>query len=334
MIQPTEMPQDFELEDEQDLYAPRRYIVQETQSGHRLDKVLAQCLSEHSRARLQGWIEQGHVTVNGLVQTRVRLIVSDGDEIVVVPQPAAEELAFEPQNIDFDVIAQTEQWIVVNKRPGLVVHPGSGNWGGTLLNGLLFRYPELASVARAGIVHRLDKDTSGLMVVARTPTAQTHLVRQLQQRAVKRQYVALAHGYLTQVPRTIDAPVGRDPRVPVRMAVLGSGLGKPAITEVVLSKLGELDGMPVSGVRCQLQTGRTHQIRVHFSSLGHPLVGDTLYGGRALADAKRQMLHAERLEFVDPVNEQWVCFETAVAGDMQSVLTRVKWAGEELAWKS
>src|SRR5690554_5511568 len=244
----------------------------------RLDKVLAGLLPRHSRSRLQGWIEEGHVLLNGR-QARVRQAVGPGDVITVYPQQAPEDLAFEPQPVDFDVAAESPQWIVVNKPAGLVTHPGAGNWEGTLLNGLLYRYPELARVPRAGIVHRLDKDTSGIMVVARTETAQTHLVRQLQARSVHREYLALAHGTL-QGQGTVDRPIGRDPAVPVRMSVERPIAPKPAITHYRSLRHGAAaDGHPVTQVACRLETGRTHQIRVHLAHTGHPLLGDELYGG-------------------------------------------------------
>ena len=196
---------------------PQLVTVPAGTRADRLDKVLAGLLTDHSRSRLQGWIEAGNVHVNG-APGKVRQTVGPGDEITVWAQPAPETLAFAPEPIDFPVVDESADWIVVNKPAGLVVHPGAGNWSGTLLNGLLHRYPELAQVARAGIVHRLDKDTSGLMVVARNEIAQTHLVRQLQARSMGREYVALAHGWLAAAGK-VDRPIGRDPRVPVRMSV-------------------------------------------------------------------------------------------------------------------
>lgn len=324
MIQPIEPPQDVEFEDEYTEPAKYRYVVAHEWAGERLDKVVAKQMTEHSRGRIQDWIEGGHVTVNGQVQTKGRCIVSAGDELVVTPQPSQQSLAFAAQAVDFDVVAETDDWLVVNKCAGLVVHPGAGNWSHTLLNGLLYRYPALSGVARAGIVHRLDKDTSGLMVVAKTPEAQTALVRQLQQRTVKRQYVALVHGHITTAPQTIDQPIGRDPRVPVRMAVT-PGAGKPAMTHLVNTRPGSLNRRPVSQIRCQLETGRTHQIRVHMAHVGHPLVGDVIYGGQSLGVAQRQMLHAEHLEFFDVRTQEQVSFSTSIPTDMQIVLSDIQW---------
>ncbi len=319
MVQPSHVTDETEVEPDLVQEDGVLLVVQGSQSGDRLDKAIAALMPEHSRARLQQWIEAGHVQVNEAVCTRVRQVVAAGDQIRVQVQLSAQALAFEPQEIDFEVIAESGQWLVVNKRAGLVVHPGAGNWQGTLLNGLLYRYPELAHVARAGIVHRLDKDTTGLMVVAKTETAQTHLVRQLQARSVKRQYLALAHGWLDAGGLTVDRPIGRDARVPVRMSVNATGAAKPAVTEIQLLSRCTLEGQPVSKVQCRLQTGRTHQIRVHLASIGHPLVGDVLYGGKPLAGASRQMLHAAHLAFIDPANGQDVAFDCDMPSDMQAL---------------
>ena len=299
-----------------------------TRAG-RLDKVLAQLLPEHSRSRLQGWIERGGVLVNGK-EASVRQVVGPGDQLTVWEEAAPESLAFTPEAIDFPVVADSADWIVVDKPVGLVVHPGAGNWHGTLLNGLLHRYPELAQVPRAGIVHRLDKDTSGLMVVARTITAQTSLVRQLQARTVGRRYLALVSGHVRR-GGTIDRPIGRDPRVPVRMSVERPIAAKPAITHFEPLRQGRAPGgMPVTEVECRLETGRTHQIRVHMASIGHPLLADTLYGGKAVEPAARQMLHAARLQFDDPVRGGPRVFRAPVPDDMQAVVRIIAWEdGEE-----
>jgi len=301
-----------------------QFLMDDQACTQRLDKVLARLMPEHSRTRLQGWIAQGHVTVNGQTASVKRLLLP-GDVLRVVPQIAPEDLAFAPEPVDFTVLGDSPDWIVIDKPVGLVTHPGAGNWHGTLLNGLLHRYPELFKVARAGIVHRLDKDTSGLLVVARHATAQTHLVRQLQDRTVSRHYLAIVHGTLA-ASRTIDAPIGRDMRTPVRMSVTHALAAKAAITHVAPQRHGTLaGGQPVTQVLCRLQTGRTHQIRVHLAFLGHPLLGDTLYGGARLAGANRQMLHAQTLAFQDPSHERQVTFTAPLPDDLLAVQHAVTW---------
>jgi len=302
---------------------PQIFRVTDEMPLERLDKVLAQLVPQHSRSRIQTWIERGHVLINGKV-ARVRQPLREDDIITVYEQPSPEDGAFRPEPIEFDVMGESPDWIVVNKPVGLVTHPGAGNWSGTLLNGLLHRYPELAQVARAGIVHRLDKDTSGLLVVARNEVAQTHLVRQLQARTMGREYLALAHGRMLGVG-TVDRPIGRDPRVPVRMAVERPSAPKAAITHYSLMRVGEYHDSNISQVSCRLETGRTHQIRVHLASLGHPLLGDTQYGGRIIGDANRQMLHAFQLRFEDPTSGEDVAFTAPPAEDLLRVQEQIQW---------
>lgn len=303
---------------------PQLFRVTDEMAMERLDKILAQLVPQHSRSRLQTWIERGHVLVNGEI-ARVRQTLREDDVITVYEQPSPEEGAFKPEPIEFEVLGESPDWVVINKPVGLVTHPGAGNWSGTLLNGLLYRYPELAQVARAGIVHRLDKDTSGLLVVARNEVAQTHLVRQLQARTMGREYLALAHGRMLGAG-TVDRPIGRDPRVPVRMSVERPSAPKPAVTHYSLMRMGEYHEANISQVSCRLETGRTHQIRVHLASLGHPLLGDTLYGGRILGDAQRQMLHAYQLRFEDPGQGGGeVAFTAPPADDMLRVQEQIQW---------
>lgn len=293
-------------------------------SPERLDKVLAQLIPEHSRSRLQSWIEGGHVQINGVVG-RVKQMVNPGDELTVWRQQPPESSAFSPEPVPFDVIQESPDWIVVFKPAGLVTHPGAGNWSGTLLNGLLYRYPELAQVARAGIVHRLDKDTSGLLVVARHEAAQTHLVRQLQARTVSREYIALVHGEL-RTSGTVNLPIGRDARVPVRMAADRPIAPKPAVTHFEARRVGRLSsGAPVTEVICRLETGRTHQIRVHMASLGHPLVADVLYGGKTADGMVRQMLHARALSFDDPASGERVSFQADPSADFEGGVAEIAW---------
>lgn len=297
-----------------------------TELPDRLDKVLAGLMPQHSRSRLQGWIEAGHVLLNGR-QAKIKQPAGPGDLITVHPQLAPEELAFSPEPVEFGVLEESDHWIVANKPAGLVTHPGAGNWSGTLLNGLLYRYPELSRVPRAGIVHRLDKDTSGLLVVARNELAQTDLVRQLQARTVRREYIALAHGHVRNEGR-VELPIGRDPAVPVRMSVERPIAAKPALTLYFALRSGkDAEGHAVSELACRLETGRTHQIRVHMASLNHPLLGDQLYGGKPYAGATRQMLHARALAFEDPGGRGTVTFELPPPADFQAVQGRIQWLG-------
>lgn len=306
------------------LPSPLEFQLPFTAMPERLDKVLAKLIPEHSRSRLQGWIESGHVLINGQ-PGRIKQMTNPGDKLTVYEQQPPESQAFVAEDVDFAVVADSPDWIVINKPAGLVTHPGAGNWQGTLLNGLLYRYPELATVARAGIVHRLDKDTSGLLVIARHEKSQTHLIRQLQDRSVSREYIALAHG---RVPRagTVKLEIGRDPRVPVRMTTENPTAPKPAITHYSPVRSGKADDdVIVTEVACRLETGRTHQIRVHMASLRHPLVADVLYGGKLVAGALRQLLHARALSFDDFSTGQRVSFEAPLAEDLKKVLDTIVW---------
>lgn len=285
-------------------------VVPQGLAGERLDKVVARLFPTFSRSRLQSWIEAGRVTLDG-APVRLREPAPLGATVRLLPDWVPEELAFAPEPIELTIVHEDDTIVVVNKPAGLVVHPAAGNWRGTLLNGLLHRYPDAVGLPRAGIVHRLDKDTSGLMVVARTLAAQTDLVRQLQARTVKRRYIALAWG-ATPRHRCIDAPIGRDPRERTRMAVVAGASGKPARTHFETVATRTWRGQPVSMIRCELDTGRTHQIRVHLAHIGHPLLGDPLYGrtcsGRQAAALPggfaRQALHAWRLGLVHPATQQ------------------------------
>jgi 23S rRNA pseudouridine1911/1915/1917 synthase len=269
--------------------------------GLRLDKVLATLVPQYSRSRLQQWIESGRVTVDGEA-ARTKMTVFGDENIVILPQAAPEEQAFKPEPMALAIAYEDASIAVIDKPAGLVVHPAAGNWSGTLLNGLLHYIPAIAAVPRAGIVHRLDKETSGLMVVAKTLEAHTDLVRQLQARSVKREYLALVWG-TPRIGGKVDAAMGRHPRDRIKMAVLENATAKPAVTHFQRIATGSLDGRPVSLMRCQLETGRTHQIRVHMQSIGFPLVGDTVYGKPHLASAfARQALHAHRLGLIHPVS--------------------------------
>jgi len=292
-------------------------------AGMRLDQVLARLLPDYSRSRLQSWIRDGLVTVDGEAATVSRK-VRGLERLSVDIQPDAEELAFTPEVIPLDIVFEDETVIVINKPAGLVVHPANGNWSGTLLNGLLHHCAALAGVPRAGIVHRLDKDTTGLMVVAKTLIAQTHLVRQLQARSVTREYVAIVEGNLDR-DGTVDAPIGRHPRDRVRMAIVSDG--KEAVTHYRV-----IEQLPYHTlVACRLETGRTHQIRVHMQSLGFPLASDPVYGGnaksvpnemrQALQRFARQALHAQRLALLHPATETSMTWEAPLPMDMEELLT-------------
>ena len=289
------------------------------QHGQRLDKVLVELVPEFSRSYLQQLIEQGAVTLRGQPVRKVAQRVQLGDALQVELRPTQQSQAFKPEAMALDVLFEDEHLRVVNKPAGLVVHPAPGNWSGTLLNGLLARDQQAQELPRAGIVHRLDKDTSGLMVVARTRLAMDALVRLIAAREVSRQYLALAHGRWTGAsPRRAEWPIGRDPRNRLRMAAvdLGQHPGKPACTDIELLANAEQG----CWVRCKLHTGRTHQIRVHMAALGHPLVADALYGGAPAAGLTRQALHAYRLAFVHPVTQQSLSFEAPLPADMQAAL--------------
>ncbi|AOI92387.1 RluA family pseudouridine synthase [Burkholderia pseudomultivorans] len=297
--------------------APRIVEVPASLAGERLDKALAQLFPEFSRSRLQSWIDAQRVRIDG-APAKIRQPVPLGATIELVPDLLPEQLAFTPEPVPLDVVYEDDALVVINKPAGLVVHPAAGNWSGTILNGLLHRYGDAAAgLPRAGIVHRLDKETSGLMVVARTLAAQTDLVRQLQARTVKRRYFALVWGMMPE-DGTIDAPIGRDPRERTRMAVVTGASGKPARTHFRTVDTCVWQRQPVSAIQCDLETGRTHQIRVHCSHVGHPLLGDPVYGrarGKRSVAAlpngfARQALHAWRLGLIHPVTGkamQWRC---------------------------
>ncbi len=295
-------------------------------AGLRLDQALVKLFPDYSRSRLQTWIIEGQVTLNA-APTTPKQKVWGGEDLVVIPHLHPAEQPYQAQNIALDIIYEDDTLLVINKPVGLVVHPGSGNWAGTLLNALLFHAPQLGDVPRAGIVHRLDKDTSGLLVVAKTLIAQTHLVRQLQARSVKREYLALVHGEM-QGSGSVDAPIGRHPTQRVKMAVVPDG--KPAITHYQIATRYPSCTL----LRCRLETGRTHQIRVHLSHLGYPLVGDRVYLKGAqkcvpelraiLSNFPRQALHATRLALVHPDTETRMEWQIDMPHDMQDLLRQIE----------
>ncbi|WP_101759648.1 23S rRNA pseudouridine(1911/1915/1917) synthase RluD [Oceanicoccus sp. KOV_DT_Chl] len=299
--------------------------VPETCSGNRLDQVAAQLFPDYSRARLQLWIKSGELTVDGAVKKPRDKLLS-GEQLVLRAEVENEE-RWLAEDIALEVIYEDDALLVINKPVGLVVHPAAGHASGTLLNALLAHAPDLASVPRAGIVHRLDKDTSGLMVVAKTLQAQNHLVNQLQARTVSREYEAVVFGTMTG-GGSVTADIGRHPKQRQKMAVVKLG-GKEAITHYRLLQRFTSH----CHIRCMLETGRTHQIRVHMAHIKHPLVGDQLYAGRpripkgaseellsGLRDFGRQALHARRLSLIHPVSNEDVSWEVPLADDMVELL--------------
>lgn len=299
-------------------------IIPNQFAGLRLDVALAKLMPSHSRSRLALWIKNGAVQVNGQTATpKLKLI--GGEQLSVTIQPTQETLAYLPESMDLNIIFEDDDIIIINKPAQMVVHPAAGNWQGTLLNGLLAYCPALQSVPRAGIVHRLDKDTTGLMVVAKNLTAQTSLIQQLQARQVKRIYRAIADG-VVPFDGKIETQIGRDPHNRTKMAVVPFG-GKEAITHVkVLERYTSH-----SYIECSLETGRTHQIRVHMRAAKHPLSGDPIYGNprhpasdlvkSAIQTLNRQALHAYQLSLVHPKNHTVMQFEAPIPEDMYYLLS-------------
>jgi len=302
------------------------FVVPTRCAGLRLDQALAKLLPEYSRSRLQEWVAQQQVLLDGAPAIS-KAKVWGGEKLEVLPQAHVSEQPYLPEDIPLDIVYEDEAVLVINKPVGLVVHPGSGNWQGTLLNALLHHAPQLAEVPRAGIVHRLDKDTSGLLVVAKTLISQTNLVRQLQERSVKREYLALVHGELLH-GGCVDQPIGRHPSNRVKMAVIESG--KAAVTHYKVERAFPSCTL----LRCSLETGRTHQIRVHLSYLKHPLVGDSVYinGPQKcvptlrdlLTQFPRQALHATRLALNHPLTEERMEWHVTMPEDMQQLLQQIR----------
>ena len=311
-------------------------------AGMRLDQALAQLFDEYSRSRLSQWLKAGQVRVNGQ-QLRGRDKVWGGEQVEIHAE-LEEQTDWQAEAIPLDIVYEDEQLIVINKPVGLVMHPAAGNPTGTLVNALLYHDANLNMIPRAGVVHRLDKDTSGLLVVAKTLTAQKSLVEQLQARSILREYQAVVTGVLT-AGGTVDAPIGRHPVHRKRMAVTPNG--KPAVTHYRVVERFRAH----SWIRCRLETGRTHQIRVHMAHIHHPLVGDPVYGGRlrlpqgcsetlaeTLRHFRRQALHAGRLGLVHPASGQSLEWKVALPADMESLLARLhadaeaSLLGEDAAW--
>ncbi|MCU8192115.1 23S rRNA pseudouridine(1911/1915/1917) synthase RluD [Vibrio vulnificus] len=295
--------------------------VKDSQLGQRLDQAIAELFADFSRSRLKEWLLDGKVTVDGNVVTKPRTKVMGGEMITVLAE-LEDEVRWEAQDIPLDIVYEDDDILVMNKPRDFVVHPGAGTPDGTVLNALLFHCPEVVEVPRAGIVHRLDKDTTGLMVVAKTVPAQTRLVRALQKRHITREYEAIAIGRMTAGGK-VDKPIGRHATKRTLMAV--SPMGKPAVTHFRVAE----HFREHTRIRLRLETGRTHQIRVHMSYLQHPLLGDAAYGGRARIPAgasedvtamirnfDRQALHAVMLRFEHPITGEEMEFHAPVPDDM------------------
>lgn len=297
-------------------------------AGRRLDQALAELLPDYSRARLQQWIKDGKVQVdNAALRAKDKL---HGGEQVRLEAEFEQQVEWQAESMPLDIVYEDEAILVINKPAGLVVHPGTGNRAGTLVNALLHYAPELEQVARGGIIHRLDKDTSGLLVVARTPVAQKYLVELLQARDMHREYEAITTGVLTAGGK-VDAPIDRHPKQRTRMAVVPGG--KDAVTHYRVIERFRAH----THVRCMLETGRTHQIRVHLAHIRYPLLGDPLYGGRLklppqasdefislLRSFRRQALHAARLELAHPISGEAMSWTAELPADMQHVLEVLK----------
>ncbi|MGR3808859.1 23S rRNA pseudouridine(1911/1915/1917) synthase RluD [Pasteurella testudinis] len=303
--------------------------IQLHQLGQRLDQALAECFPDYSRSRIKTWIEQDRVQVNSVVANKPREKVY-GDEQILINVEIEEEDRFTAQDIPLNIVYEDDDILVINKPKDLVVHPGAGNPDGTVLNALLHHYPQIAEVPRAGIVHRLDKDTTGLMVVAKTIPAQTRLVYALQKRRITREYEAVAYGIMTK-GGTVDQPMARHATKRTHMAV--HPMGKPAVTHYrVMERFRNY-----TRLRLRLETGRTHQIRVHMAHIAHPLLGDQTYGGRprppkgaseaflqVLRNFQRQALHAVMLRLEHPISGEVMEWHAPLPQDFVELVNALK----------
>ena len=320
-------PPPTDLEAEDGLLGPepapevRTAVVSREQHGERLDKLLVTLAPEFSRSHLQQLLERGHVQVDGAAGGAASRRLRGGQRLRLELVPTEESRAFRPQAMALHILFEDEHLLVIDKPAGLVVHPAPGNWSGTLLNGLLAHHAAASQLPRAGIVHRLDKDTSGVMMVGKSLPAVTALVRDIAARLVSRRYLALAHGVPAAEEFTVDAPIGRDPAVRVRMAVVAGG--KPARTDVQVLAAHGAGRTAVAALRCTLHTGRTHQIRVHLASRGHPLLADATYGGKPMLGLQRQALHAAELSLAHPLTRAQLAFSCPPPADFQQAWHQV-----------
>ncbi len=309
---------DAEADWEESFAAPMSATVPAALGGLRFDQALARIFPQYSRNRLQAWLRSGHITLDG-ARAEARHAVTGGERIVLVPPPVPDAAAPQAQRMPLKIVHEDRDILVIDKPAGLVVHPGAGQPDRTLLNALLAHAPQLAAVPRAGIVHRLDKDTSGLLVVAKSVEAQAELVKQLASRSMRRVYLAVVQGD-PPASGVIDAPIGRDPRSRVRMAVVHRG--KPARTAFrVVERFGH-----AALIECRLETGRTHQIRVHLQHIRHPLVGDTVYrrGTRHGLSFPRQALHATELSLEHPGTHRPMTWRSPLPRDLKRLLASLR----------
>lgn len=309
---------------------PQNVILTITDEFHnkRLDAALGGLIDSHSRSTLREYIDEGKVAVDGVVITKPSIKVSSG-QIVSVTIPDPEDLDAKPQDLPLDIIYQDDDILIINKPINFVVHPGAGIKDGTVMNAVLYHFPQTSSLPRAGIVHRLDKDTSGLMVIALSQLAQQVLTKAIAKHAVVREYEAIAEGQIT-AGGTIDAPIGRDPHVRTKMAVMPEGIGREAVTHYRVMERFRAH----TRLRLRLETGRTHQIRVHMASIHHPLLGDNQYGGKRLkmlpgADEdlanmlrnyRHQALHAVHIEFAHPKTKENMSFDVPIPEEMSELI--------------
>ena len=315
--------------------------IEQTQLGTRLDQALSELFPDYSRSRIKEWIVNNKVLVNNNIVNKPKDKVLGGEKIIIEVE-IEEETYHQPEDIKLNIVYEDDHILVINKPRDLVVHPGAGNPNGTVLNALLYHYPDISRVPRAGIVHRLDKDTTGLMVVAKTIEAQTHLVESLQLREITREYEAVAMGIIT-AGGSVDQPITRHPTKRTHMAVFPTG--KPAVTHYRVMEKYRLH----TRLRLRLETGRTHQIRVHMAHIAHPLVGDPLYGGRprppkgasesfiqTLRDFDRQALHATMLRLYHPITGELMEWHAPIPDDMQKLIQELQLDTElhkdELDW--
>lgn len=303
--------------------------IPEHLNGKRLDQAIADMFPDYSRSRLKEWITSGQVKLDGQVISKPREKVLFG-QMVEINAEVEEQQRFEAQPIALNIVYEDDDILVINKPAGLVVHPGAGNPSGTVLNALLHHFPAIAQVPRAGIIHRLDKDTTGLMVVAKTLPAQTHLVAAMQNREITREYEAVCNGPMT-AGGLVDEPIGRHPTKRTQMAVVA--IGKPALTHYRVVERFRAH----THLRLRLETGRTHQIRVHMAHIRHPLVGDFVYGGRprpprgaseelltTLRNFRRQALHAARLSLQHPITGEELSWDAPTPDDFVALLEQLR----------